>query len=426
MLGADRRPGRHPGGDRDRRRHLRRRSAHQPRPVLPRLRRLPRPHRRGARAEHAADRARGRLGAHRPAAGPRPVVLDSDDLDPRRDRHRHVRHPDRPTAHRGAGLAVLRDPGPRGVPAAAPVGAVTRGQRRLLGWGAAGLAAPPRRWCCSSRPAAPTNPGRRARSPGLGRRRDRDPRPGRRCDPATDDHLRHQRQRGPAGLGGPADRRRGHAGLWQAKVPTAPDQPADQVTLGELAVLAGGRLPWASTPTRPPAPSVCSGPPTPSTASGRRRLAGQRGRGQHAPATLSGGGLRSTKTVSVGGLGSDWSVPEPQAAAAAAAVAGAATDRAEHMLWRRLAAHPAHARRHRLPGRRDRARPERSRREKGKDSGMLTQLRGTTPASRRRWHAAPTLLAASALALSACGSSPSGGVPPRPRPPRVPRPDPAP
>ena len=85
---AARRPGRHPVRRRHRGRHLLRRGTPQPRPVLPDLRRLPRPHRRGARVEHAADRARGRLGQHRPAAGRRPVGLDPDELDPRRDRDR--------------------------------------------------------------------------------------------------------------------------------------------------------------------------------------------------------------------------------------------------------------------------------------------------------------------------------------------------
>jgi iron uptake system component EfeO len=46
---------------------------------------------------------------------------------------------------------------------------------------------------------------------------------------------------------------------------------------------------------------------------------------------------------------------------------------------------------------------------------MLTQLRGVRPAP-RRWLAAPTLLAASALALTACGSSPSTGAAPAPAP----------
>jgi iron uptake system component EfeO len=42
---------------------------------------------------------------------------------------------------------------------------------------------------------------------------------------------------------------------------------------------------------------------------------------------------------------------------------------------------------------------------------MKTQLSGTRPSSPRRWLTAPTLVAASALALSACGSSPSAGAP---------------
>ena len=51
-------------------------------------------------------------------------------------------------------------------------------------------------------------------------------------------------------------------------------------------------------------------------------------------ATLDGGGLTAAKTVGVGTLGSGWSTPEQETATGAAAVADAAGDRAEHMLWR--------------------------------------------------------------------------------------------
>jgi high-affinity iron transporter len=123
--------------------------------------------------------------------------------------------------------------------------------------------------------------------------------------------------------------------VWQAKVPTDPGQTASQVTLGQLATLAGGRLPVGLNANRTPGPFgarwagsteynvLAAGDALISADAVSTRTA-----------TLDGGGLPGARTVSVGSLGSGWSTPEQDAAAGAAAVAGAATDRAEHMLWR--------------------------------------------------------------------------------------------
>jgi high-affinity iron transporter len=123
--------------------------------------------------------------------------------------------------------------------------------------------------------------------------------------------------------------------VWQAKVPTDPDQSADRVTLGQLATLAGGRLPVGLNANQTPGPF---GVRWAASTEYNVLAAGDSLLGADAVstriATLDGGGLTTTKTVSVGTLGSDWSTPEQDAAAGAAAVAGAASDRAEHMLWR--------------------------------------------------------------------------------------------
>jgi high-affinity iron transporter len=123
--------------------------------------------------------------------------------------------------------------------------------------------------------------------------------------------------------------------VWQAKVPADPGRAGNQVTLGELAALAGGRLPVGLNAGRTPGPFtarwaanveydvLAAGGSLISANAASTRVA-----------TLQGGGLPGSKTVSVGSLGTDWSTPEQDTAAGAAALADAATDRAEQMLWR--------------------------------------------------------------------------------------------
>jgi high-affinity iron transporter len=123
--------------------------------------------------------------------------------------------------------------------------------------------------------------------------------------------------------------------VWQAKVPADPGQTADRVTLGQLATLAGGRLPVGLNANRTPGPFSARWAASTAynvLAAGDSLISadavGTRS------ATLDGGGLTAAKTVGVGTLGSGWSTPEQETATAAAAVADAAGDRAEHMLWR--------------------------------------------------------------------------------------------
>ena len=83
-----RRGGGHRRGGRHRRRPLLRQPQAQPRPVLPHHRSLPGVHRRGSGDEQPAHGARGRLDHDRSTAGPRPLVVDPDEIGCGRGRSR--------------------------------------------------------------------------------------------------------------------------------------------------------------------------------------------------------------------------------------------------------------------------------------------------------------------------------------------------
>jgi high-affinity iron transporter len=123
--------------------------------------------------------------------------------------------------------------------------------------------------------------------------------------------------------------------VWQAKVPTAPDQTANPVTLGQLATLTGGRLPVGLSANVTPGPFQAQWA---ANTEYNVLAAGDALIGADAVSTrivtLQGGGLQAAKTVSAGSLGSDWSISEEEATAAVGAVAGAASDRSERTLWR--------------------------------------------------------------------------------------------
>jgi high-affinity iron transporter len=123
--------------------------------------------------------------------------------------------------------------------------------------------------------------------------------------------------------------------VWQAKVPADPGQTVDQVTLGELAALTGGRLPVGLNANRTPGPFTARWAASTAynvLAAGDSLISADAVSTR--TATLDGGGLPTAKTVGVGSPGSGWSTPEQETAAGAAAVAGAVNERAEHMLWR--------------------------------------------------------------------------------------------
>ena len=123
--------------------------------------------------------------------------------------------------------------------------------------------------------------------------------------------------------------------VWQAKVPTAPDETANPVTLGRLATLTGGRLPVGLSANVTPGPFqaewsadteynvLAAGDALISADAETTRIV-----------TLQGGGLTTAKTVSAGSLGSDWSISEQETSAAAVALTDAAFDRSERTLWR--------------------------------------------------------------------------------------------
>ncbi len=123
--------------------------------------------------------------------------------------------------------------------------------------------------------------------------------------------------------------------VWQAKVPTTPDQSANPVTLGQLATLTGGRLPVGLSANVTPGPFQAQWA---ANTEYNVLAAGDALIGADAVSTrivtLQGGGLQAAKTVSAGSLGSDWSISEEEATAAVGAVAGAASDRSERTLWR--------------------------------------------------------------------------------------------
>jgi len=123
--------------------------------------------------------------------------------------------------------------------------------------------------------------------------------------------------------------------VWQAKVPTAPDETANPVTLGRLAELTGGRLPVGLSAHTTPGPFQAEWA---ANTEYDVLAAGDALVGADAVSTrivtLQGGGLPTTKTVSAGSLGADWSVPEQETAATADAVTTAAFDRSERALWR--------------------------------------------------------------------------------------------
>jgi high-affinity iron transporter len=123
--------------------------------------------------------------------------------------------------------------------------------------------------------------------------------------------------------------------VWQAKVPTDPATKSGTVTLAELVQLAGGRLPVGLGAARTPGPFdvqwsastfysvLCHGDALVRAGAASSRVA-----------TLRGGGLSSTKTVSVGALAGDWATSSSDDQAAVAQIAHASQSRAEHMLWK--------------------------------------------------------------------------------------------
>ncbi|OBA64033.1 high-affinity Fe2+/Pb2+ permease [Mycobacterium sp. 1100029.7] len=122
--------------------------------------------------------------------------------------------------------------------------------------------------------------------------------------------------------------------VWQGAEPAGADgSPA--VTLDQLSSMSGGRLPVGLAPGRTPGPFVGQWATTTEytvLAHGDSVISAQAT--SNRTAILTGGGLSGAKTVSLGGLPTDWSTSAAEDQSAAAQVAASAAKHAERQLWR--------------------------------------------------------------------------------------------
>ncbi len=122
--------------------------------------------------------------------------------------------------------------------------------------------------------------------------------------------------------------------VWQSRGPADPGVTTNPVDLRQLAALAGGRLPVGLGGARAPGPfSAQWSASTVYTvlAHGDDVISAERVSTR--VATLGGGGLSGSKTVSLGGLATDWATVGGDDHAVAARITQAASDRAERTLW---------------------------------------------------------------------------------------------
>ena len=125
------------------------------------------------------------------------------------------------------------------------------------------------------------------------------------------------------------------AQVWQAQVTTDPALSSATATLKQLAELTGGRLPVGLDTVRTPGPFAATWSATRSysvVAHDDSLISAQSE--SNRVAVLGGGGIKTTKTVSLGGLGDDWATTPADAAAVATRIARTAHDHAERALWR--------------------------------------------------------------------------------------------
>lgn len=123
--------------------------------------------------------------------------------------------------------------------------------------------------------------------------------------------------------------------VWQATVPADPGIATTPVSLGELARLAGGRLPVGLGTARTPGPFDARwNASTVYTVGAVGDALVSADAVSNRTATLTGGGLAAAKTVSVGGLGGDWTTTGDGDQAAASQIAKSGSYRSEQMLWK--------------------------------------------------------------------------------------------
>ena len=121
---------------------------------------------------------------------------------------------------------------------------------------------------------------------------------------------------------------------WQAKVAADPGLTTTPIDLGQLAQLTGGRLPvgLGTARTRGPFDAQWSASTVYTVLVHGEGVVAAEGVSSRV-AVLSGGGLTAPKTVSVGGLGSDWATTTSDDQAIAAQIAQSAQNRTERTLW---------------------------------------------------------------------------------------------
>jgi high-affinity iron transporter len=121
---------------------------------------------------------------------------------------------------------------------------------------------------------------------------------------------------------------------WQATV-TPEGGAAPTVTLEQLLSMTGGRLPVGVSAARTPGPFQARWTTTTVyTVLAQGDLVVSAQAASNRTAVLTGGGLTAAKTVSVGGLPTDWSTASAEDRAAAAQIAASDRNRAEGQLWK--------------------------------------------------------------------------------------------
>ena len=124
---------------------------------------------------------------------------------------------------------------------------------------------------------------------------------------------------------------------WQATVTPegAAAAGAPTVTLEQLLDMTGGRLPVGVSAARTPGPFQARWTTTTVyTVLAQGDLVLNAQAASNRTAVLTGGGLTAAKTVSVGGLPTDWSTASAEDRAAAAQIAASDRNRAEGQLWK--------------------------------------------------------------------------------------------
>jgi high-affinity iron transporter len=126
--------------------------------------------------------------------------------------------------------------------------------------------------------------------------------------------------------------------VWQATVApdgAAADDGAPTVTLEQLLTMTGGRLPVGLSVARTPGPFQAQWTTTTVyTVLAQGDLVVNAQAASNRTAVLSGGGLTAAKTVSLGGLPTDWSTASAEDRAAATQIVASDRNRAERQLWK--------------------------------------------------------------------------------------------